>query len=92
MGFPFDYALTGSGLEVRLGGRTVRRVDYANMESARRGWSWWHEKWVNWWPYCVPRMVLIRRRDAWITDVTISPDEPERFLAELRSRGVRIER
>ncbi|MFH1618753.1 MAG: PH domain-containing protein [bacterium] len=83
MGFPFNYVLTDSVLEVRLGSFTVRRVLYSDMEQVKRGYAFWNEHWINFLPL---RYLTIRRRRGWIRNFVINPCEPEVFIEELHRK------
>ncbi len=75
------YRITGTGLEVLVLGRIVRRILLSDMEEVHRRGALVRESWSG------PRFwnaVIIRRRSGWIRNVAISPDDPERFATRLR--------
>ena len=81
--FPFHFELAETGLEVKFGQWTVRRILYSDMEGVAPGSAAWNEHWNNFWPW---RFVTIRRRSGLIRNFVINPPDRDRFIAELQSR------
>ena len=84
----FNYRLTDSEVQVRLGAWVVRRISLADIEAATvMPWSavvWtWHEHWSNLSPY---RFVVLRRKSGWVRTFVFNPPDPDGFLADLRRR------
>ena len=79
--FPFNYILAETGLEVKFGARTVRRISYGDMESVEPRFSFWNEHWTNFRP---AQFITIHRRSGWIRNFVINPPGRDRFLAELQ--------
>lgn len=88
-----DYRLAPTSLQVvSLGGQFVlREIPYSEMLEAKRGFELWNEHWQNrldFWNSSVsirlPRPVL-----PWFV---ISPDDPDRFVAELRTHMAKAAR
>ena len=82
---PFNYEFGQTGLEVKLGPFTVRRVEYSDMEEVRYGHPFWNEHWTNVWPW---RFLTIRRRTGglWPRNFVINPSDRDAFAEELRRR------
>lgn len=85
----FNYRLTDSEVQVRLGRWVIRRVRLADIEAASvMPWSavlWtWNEHWSNLSP---SRFVVLRRKSGWVPTFVFNPPDPEGFLAELRRRA-----
>ena len=74
------YRLTGDALIVEVLGVRVRRVRLDDIEAVHRQGAFPHESWGGWrfW-----NSVTLRRRTGWLRHVIITPDDPERFVAEL---------
>ena len=81
--WPFRFHLAGDGLEVRLGGWTVRRVHYHDIEEVRPGAALWCEKWTNLLPMS---FLTVRRKTGFIRNLVINPPEPGRFRQDLLGR------
>lgn len=79
--FPFDYKLAETGLEVKFGALTVRKIGYSDMESVEPGFTFWNEHWTNFRP-C--QCLTIRRRSGWIRNFVINPPDRDGFIRELR--------
>jgi len=81
---PFiQYQLGEKGVEVLIAGRPVRRIRYGDIESVRRGYSFWNEHWSS--RLDVWRTgVTIRRRSGLLRNFVITPDDPDAFLDNLR--------
>ena len=79
--FPFNFKLAETGLEVKLGALTVRRISYSDMEGVEPGSALWNEHWNNFRPW---QFITIRRRSGLIRNFVINPPERDRFIAELR--------
>ncbi|HEV2283926.1 MAG TPA: hypothetical protein VGX75_16195 [bacterium] len=84
----FNYRLTDSEVQVRIGSWMVRRVRLADIEAADvRSWAevlrTWHEHWSNFAP---ARFIVLRRKSGWIRTFVFNPPDPEGFLADLRRR------
>jgi hypothetical protein len=84
----FNYRLTDSEVQVRIGPWVVRRIRLADIAAADvRSWAevlrTWNEHWSNFAP---SRFVVLRRRSGWIRTFVFNPPDPEGFLADLRRR------
>jgi hypothetical protein len=77
------YRITEEALEVLVLGRRVRRVRLDDIEEVHRRGALIHESWVGakFW-----NAVTVRRRSGWLRNFVISPDDPDRFAADLRDR------
>jgi hypothetical protein len=75
------YRITDKALEVRILGRTIRRVLLADIEEVHRRGALIHENWssLKFW-----NSVTVRRRSGWFRNFVISPDDPDRFVARLQ--------
>ena len=87
----FNYRLTETEVQVRIGSWVVRCVRLADIEAADvRPWAqavWtWNEHWSNLSP---SRFVVLRRRSGWVRTFIVNPPDPEGFLADLRRRLTR---
>ena len=74
------YRTTGAALEVVVLWMVVRRIPFADIEEVHRRGAFPHESWSG------PRFwnaVTIRRRRGLIKNLIVTPDDPERFVAEL---------
>jgi hypothetical protein len=82
---PFNYRVTSSEVQVRLGGWVVRRVALGDIERAEivPSWraTWWNEHWTN---FSLGRCVVLRRKSGWIRAFVINPPDPEAFCSALR--------
>ena len=70
-------------IEVRVFGRVVRRVRLADVESVDRRGAIVNESWSG------PRFwnaVTVRRRTGLFRNVIVTPDDPDRFVAEVTER------
>lgn len=77
------YRVTAVELEVLVLGRRVRRIRLDDIEEVHRRGALIHESWAG------PRFwnaVTVRRRSGWLRNFVITPDDPDRFAAELRDR------
>ncbi len=77
------YRLTPEAVEVLILGHPIRRVRLADIEEVHRRGALLHESWagLKFW-----NAVTLRRRSGWFRNFVISPDDPDRFVAELRER------
>jgi hypothetical protein len=76
-------AIGTDAVEVRVLGRVVRRVRLAEIESVDRRGAIVNESWSG------PRFwnaVTLRRRRGLFRNVIVTPDDPDRFVAELTER------
>ena len=75
------YRITDTTLEVRILGRTIRRVLLADIEEVHRRGALVHENWssLKFW-----NSVTIRRRTGLLRNFVISPDDPDGFAARLQ--------
>ena len=75
------YRITDSTVDVRILGRTVRRVRLDDIEEVHRRGALLHENWssLKFW-----NSVTIRRRTGAVRNVVISPDDPDGFAARLQ--------
>jgi len=77
------YRVTSEAVEVLILGRPVRRVRLDDIEEVHRRGALIHESWAG------PKFwnaVTIRRRSGRLRNFVISPDDPDRFVAELQDR------
>lgn len=75
--------LGAESIEVRVFGRVVRRVRLADIESVDRRGAIVNESWSG------PRFwnaVTLRRRTGLFRNVIVTPDDPDRFVAEVNAR------
>jgi hypothetical protein len=84
----FNYRLTDSEVQVRVGSWVVRRVRLADIESADvRPWSqllWTpNEHWSNMSPR---RFVVLQRKSGWVRTFVFNPPDPDGFVADLQRR------
>ena|SRR5258705_8358523 len=75
------YRITDASLEVRILGRTIRRVRLADIEEVHRRGALLHENWssLKFW-----NSVTIRRRSGLLKNFVISPDDPDGFVDRLQ--------
>jgi hypothetical protein len=76
-------SLGPDAVEVRLLGRVVRRLRLDDIESVDRRGAIVNESWSG------PRFwnaVTLRRRRGFFRNVIVTPDDPDRFVAELIGR------
>ena len=76
-------ALGRDAIEVRIFGRVVRRVRLVDIESVDRRGAIVNESWSG------PRFwnaVTLRRRTGLFRNVIVTPDDPDRFVAEVNAR------
>jgi len=76
-------ALGADAVEVRVLGRVVRRLRLADITSVDRRGAILNESWSG------PRFwnaVTLRRRRGLFRNVIVTPDDPDRFVAELNDR------
>ncbi len=83
MSWPLQFHLGDSGVEVRLGSWTLRRVLYSDIETVKPAMALWNEHWTNPWPW---RFVTIRRRTGWIRNFVINPGDRDGFQRDLSAR------
>ena len=96
--WPFNFYLTGSEVQVRLGSWVVRRVRIDDIEAIRvasnpglffsRDFWVWNEHWCNLWPL---GYVILRRRSGWPRTFIINPPASEEFVAELKRRAPHLQ-
>ncbi len=87
----FNYGVTDSEVQVRIGPWVVRRIRVADIDAAAvRPWSqvlWtWNEHWSNVSPR---RFVVLRRKSGLVRTFVFNPPDPEGFLADLQRRTMR---
>jgi hypothetical protein len=76
-------SLGADAVEVRVLGRVVRRVRLADIESVDRRGALLNESWSG------PRFwnaVTLRRRRGLVRNVIVTPDDPDRFVADVTER------
>ena len=74
------YRVTDAALEVATLWMVVRRIPLADIEEVHRRGAFPHESWSG------PRFwnaVTIRRRRGLLRSIIITPDDPDRFVADL---------
>lgn len=82
----FNYRLTETEVQVRIGSWVVRRIALADIEAADV-WSFfevlrtWNEHWSNFSP---ARFVVLRRKSGLVRTFVFNPPDPEGFVADLR--------
>jgi hypothetical protein len=84
----FNYRLTDSEVQVRLGSWVVRRIRLDDIETAAvQPWSQalrtWNEHWSNFSP---SRFIVLRRKSGWIRTFIFNPPDPEGFRTDLQRR------
>ncbi len=79
---PFNYRLTESALEVRLGKWAVRQIELSDIENVREGMTLWNEHWTNFLPF---RFVTVVRKSGLIKSFVINPPDREKFIRELKA-------
>lgn len=84
----FNYRLTETEVQVRIGSWVVRRIALADIEAVDvRSFSavlrTWNEHWSNFSP---GRFVVLRRKSGLVRTFVFNPPAPEGFLADLRRR------
>ena len=76
-------ALAPDAVEIRVLGRVVRRVRLADFASVDRRGAFLNESWSG------PRFwnaVTLRRRRGLFRNVIVTPDDPDRFVADVMAR------
>jgi hypothetical protein len=90
--WPFDFRVTSSGVQVRLGRWVVRHVALGDVARADvvplRRVPFWNEHWCNFAP---ARFVVLRRKTGWVRNFVINPADPAGFLEALRREAPRVE-
>jgi hypothetical protein len=76
-------ALGPDAVEVSLLGRVVRRVRLADLESVDRRGALVNESWSG---FRFWNAVTLRRRSGLFRNVIVTPDDPDRFVAEVTER------
>jgi hypothetical protein len=76
------YRITEAALEVRVLGMLIRRVPLADIEEVHRRGAFLRESWSG---FKFWNAVIIRRRRGWLKNLAVSPDDPDRFVEELRA-------
>jgi len=77
------YRVTVDALEVLILGRPVRRIRLDDIEEVHRRGALIHESWAG------PKFwnaVTLRRRSGRLRNFVITPEDPDRFVAELQDR------
>jgi hypothetical protein len=76
-----SYRITDTALEVRILGRSIRRVRLADIEEVHRRGALLHENWssLKFW-----NSVTIRRRSGLLKNFVITPDDPDGFVTRLQ--------
>ncbi len=80
-----DYRLEDNALSVTVGKRPIRRIPYSDIESVKRGWTFWNEHWerrLDFWR----GSVTIRRKHGLLKNLVITPDDPDSFVSALETR------
>ena len=67
---PFEFHLGDDALEVKMLGRTLRKVKYDNVDTAYNGYAFWNEYWTNVSPM---KFITIRRKTGLIKNFVINP-------------------
>ena len=73
--------VTPAAVEVLILGRVVRRVRLDDIEEVHRRGAFVHESWsgLRFW-----NAVTLRRRRGLFRNVIVTPDDPDRFIEELK--------
>jgi len=84
----FNYRITESEVQVRIGSWVVRRIRLTDIASADvQSWSQllrtWNEHWSN---FSFGPFVVLHRRSGWIPTFVFNPPDPEGFVADVRRR------
>jgi hypothetical protein len=67
-------------VEVLILGRVVRRVPLRDIEEVHRRGAFVHESWSG---LCFWKAVTLRRSRGLFRNVIVTPDDPDRFIADL---------
>jgi len=74
------YRVTEAAIEVAMLWMVVRRISLADIEEVHRRGAFPHESWSG---PCFWNAVTIRRRRGLLRNIIITPDDPDRFVADL---------
>lgn len=74
------YRITDDSLWVEVLGFRVRRFRLDDIEAVHRQGAFPHESWGGW---RFGNSVTLRRRSGWLRHVIVTPEDPERFVADL---------
>jgi hypothetical protein len=90
--WPFNFRMTETEVQVRLGAWVVRRIRLDDIQGVRidgsatfRTWGM-NEHWCNFSPM---RFVILRRKSGWVRSFIINPPDTEPFATELKQRIAR---
>ena len=89
MAWPFNFHLSDTEVQIRLGAWVVRRVRLGDIGGVQTVGPTGiltcglNEHWCNFWPV---RYVVLRRKSGWIRSFVINPPDPDQFAAELKRR------
>ena len=81
--FTMRYRITERAVEVLMFGFPVRRIRLDDIEGIHRGGTLWNEHWTN---FKLRNCVTLRRRSGLVRNFVITPDDPDRFIAEIEER------
>jgi hypothetical protein len=87
--WPFNFRLTETEVQVRLGTWVLSRVRLDDIEGVGTEgpatfWTWGlNEHWCNFSPM---RYVVLRRKSGWVRRFIINPPDTEPFATEVRCR------
>lgn len=91
--WPFNFRVTDTEVQVRLGAWVVRRVRLDDIVAVRTSsgatafltWGL-NEHWCNFWP---TGYVILQRKSGWVRSFVINPQDTEQFAAEIQRRIAR---
>ena len=78
-----SYELRADALCVIMLGVCVRRIPYANIQSVRRGRTFWNEHWTR---LAFDPCITLRLKSGFIRNFVINPPHTDEFLKELQAR------
>lgn len=82
---PFNFLVTPTEVQVRIGSWVVRRILVSDIERVEQARGLrvplWNEHWCNFWP---SRFVVLRRRSGWVRSFIINPPDTTGFIEDLR--------
>jgi hypothetical protein len=82
-----NYRVDDRYVRIYWGALPVRKLAIEDIREATRGYRHMSESWTNtiWMPTIRSRGVTLHRRTGGLRHVIITPDDPDRFIAEIKS-------
>ena len=82
-----NYRIDDRYLRLRIWGLNLRKVALEDIRDAQRGYKHWSESWTNtiYMPTIRERGVTLYRRSRKSARIVLTPDDPERFIAHIKS-------